>query len=253
MSQQALADACEISDQLRKSEESYRLLFETSSDAIMTLERNGFTDCNEATLGMFGHSSKDEFLAKHPGDLSPAIQVDGQSSKTAAANYIDAAYATGVQLFEWLHQRSDGTIFNAEVLLSRLELHGETVLQVTVRDITDRKKFQNSEIARLTAENIYKSKSDFLANMSHELRTPLNSVLGFSELLRDNVLGEITDQQKEAVENIHSCGQHLLRLVSDILDLSRVDGSKLQLEINELLLEQILSESHHLIKEKAIE
>jgi PAS domain S-box-containing protein len=251
-SQQAFAGACEISDKLRQSEEAYRLLFESSSDAIMTLDRNGFTDCNKATLGMFGYSSKEEFLAKHPSDLFPPIQIDGQSSKTAAAKYIDAAYATGVQLFEWRHKRSDGSVFDAEVLLSRLEIQKKTVLQATIRDITDRKKFQSSEIERITAENIYKSKSDFLANMSHELRTPLNSVLGFSELLRDNVLGELTERQKEAVDNIHSSGQHLLGLISDILDLSRVEGGKLQLELNELLLEQILSESLHLIKEKAM-
>jgi two-component system sensor histidine kinase/response regulator len=237
---------------LRKSEEAFRLLFESSRDAIVIFDRKGFTDSNKAALEMFGYSSKEAFLTKHPDDLFPALQPDGRDSKTTAAKYIEAAYTTGMQLFEWKHKRTDGTEFDTEVILSRLELHGNVVLQAVVRDITERKQFQMAEIERITAENIYRSKSEFLANMSHELRTPLNSVLGFSELLRDNVIGKLTDQQKEAVENIHGSGQHLLNLISDILDFSRIEAGKLKLEIDQIMPEQLISGSLVLFREKAM-
>jgi PAS domain S-box-containing protein len=125
---------------LRQSEEKFRVLFETSRDAIMLLDRTGFLDCNQATLDIFGCASRDRFISKHPCELSPPRQLDGSDSFTAAQAHIEAAYAVGSQFFEWLHKRTDGTVFFAEVLLSRFELHGKTVLQAVVRDITTRKR-----------------------------------------------------------------------------------------------------------------
>jgi len=127
-------------DRLRESEEKYRVLFESSRDAIMILDRRGFLDCNQATLDVFGCSSRDQFVSRHPSDLSPPGQPDGKDSAQAAREYIEAAYVTGSQFFEWLHQRIDGTVFPAEVQLSRVELNGTQVLQALVRDITDRKR-----------------------------------------------------------------------------------------------------------------
>jgi PAS domain S-box-containing protein len=125
---------------VRESEEKYRSLFESSTDAIMLLDRKGFIDCNAATLKMLDLSSKEEFIAKHPAELSSEKQPDGTDSMTAATERIEAAFTKGSELFEWTHRRSDGTMFPAEVLLSRIEFKGEKVLQATVRDITERKR-----------------------------------------------------------------------------------------------------------------
>lgn len=125
---------------LKESEDKHRAMFELSRDAIMLLDRGGFLDCNQATLNIFGCSSREQFIFRHPSEVSPPIQPDGKDSLTAARERIKAAFATGEQSFEWLHQRIDGTVFPAEVLLSRIEIGGKQVLQAIVRDITERKQ-----------------------------------------------------------------------------------------------------------------
>lgn len=137
---------------LQQSENKYRTLFESSSDAIMLLDEYVFIDCNAATLKMFGCATRDEFLNCHPGELSPSTQPDGRGSKEAADEKIALAYQTGSNFFEWTHRRSTGEDFPAEVLLTRLTLDGKDLLQATVRDITERK---------LAEEEIHKSEKKF--------------------------------------------------------------------------------------------
>ncbi|MDD5223664.1 MAG: PAS domain S-box protein [bacterium] len=157
---------------LRESEDKFRAMFESSRDAIMTLDRQGFLDCNRATLNVFGCSSRDQFIFKHPSELSPPIQPDGKDSMTAAQERIEAAFTTGGQSFEWLHQRIDGTVFPAEVLLSRIEIGGKQALQAIVRDITERKKAE--ERVRESAErfeNIFDSAGDGIMVADIEKKT----------------------------------------------------------------------------------
>lgn len=132
-----------IEEKLHKSEEEYRTLFESSRDALMMLDRSGFLDCNKATLELFDFSSKEQFITKHPSDLSVAEQPDGQDSISAARKHIEKAYRNGTDFFEWLHTRRDGTPFHAEVLLSRLDYQGNTILQGTVRDISGRVRIED--------------------------------------------------------------------------------------------------------------
>ena len=125
---------------LQKSEEAFRALFENSRDAIMLLDRKGFFDCNKTTLELFQCATKEQFISLHPSQLSPRLQPDERESLATSSDRIEAAYAEGVQFFEWMHRRMDGTLFSAEVLLSRFDLGEKTVLQAVVRDITERKK-----------------------------------------------------------------------------------------------------------------
>jgi len=94
-------------------------------------------------------------------------------------------------------------------------------------------------------------KSEFLANMSHELRTPLNAVIGFSEVLGERMFGELTDKQDEYVKDIHSSGKHLLSLINDILDLSKIEAGKMELELSEFDLPAALANAMTLLKERA--
>ncbi len=94
-------------------------------------------------------------------------------------------------------------------------------------------------------------KSEFLANMSHELRTPLNAIIGFSELLKEEQPGPLNPTQKEFAEDIHSSGRHLLSLIDDILDLSKIEAGKMDLELEEVELSRILENGRTLLKEKA--
>jgi signal transduction histidine kinase len=94
-------------------------------------------------------------------------------------------------------------------------------------------------------------KSEFLANMSHELRTPLNAVIGFSEVLGERMFGELTDKQAEYVKDIHASGAHLLSLINDILDLSKVEAGRMELDVTTFSVPMAIDNALTLIKERA--
>lgn len=103
-----------------------------------------------------------------------------------------------------------------------------------------------------SVESVSRAKSEFLANMSHELRTPLNSIIGFSEVLTEGLAGSITDEQKEYVLNIWNSGRHLLRLINDILDLSKMESGNMELELSEFDIKEFIQGSMLMFREKAI-
>ncbi len=129
-------------EDLRDSEEKHRILFETSTDALMTLEPPDwrFSLGNPACLRLFLAKDAAEFESKGPWDLSPEFQPDGQPSDEKAGAMIEKAVREGSHFFEWTHRRLDGESFPATVLLTRFERGGKLLLQATVRDITFQKK-----------------------------------------------------------------------------------------------------------------
>src|SRR5471032_3235772 len=120
------------------------------------------------------------------------------------------------------------------------------------RDVTELKRFERTlQEKNVELEDASRMKSEFLANMSHELRTPLNAIMGFSEVLRDGLMGEMTDQQRGFIGDIFSSGKHLLSLINDILDLSKVEAGKMALDLEPVQVSSLFINSLSIIREKA--
>ena len=122
-----------------------------------------------------------------------------------------------------------------------------------VREIGERKRAEiELQQAKEVVEAASRSKSEFLANMSHELRTPLNHIIGFTELVVDKNFGELTPQQEEFLGDVLQSSRHLLSLINDVLDLSKIEAGKMELECSAIPLREVLENSLMMVKEKAL-
>ena len=117
--------------------------------------------------------------------------------------------------------------------------------------IQNARLFHELEDKTRQLEAANRHKSEFLANMSHELRTPLNAIIGFSEVLAEQMFGEVNDKQMEYLKDIHSSGQHLLELINDVLDLSKIEAGKMELDLSCFDLGLLLEHSTTLVRERA--
>jgi diguanylate cyclase (GGDEF)-like protein/PAS domain S-box-containing protein len=129
-------------EQLAESEQTFRALFEGSSDAILILEDDKFIDCNPVTVKMFGYSSKEYIIGRTPWELSPITQLDGVSSKKKVLEFIKIANENVNYKFEWWHEAMDGKLFPVETMLTPIILNGRKVLHVLWRDISERKEME---------------------------------------------------------------------------------------------------------------
>lgn len=228
---------------------TYRKLYELSRDGIMLVGEEGFIDCNQAALDMFKCPTLALFCSKHPSEFSPLYQPCGGLSSELSRQRIQTAMEEGHCRFDWMHQRLNGEEFFAEVLLSPAKWGGLDVLQGVVRDVSERKKMeQELRLAKETAEQSNKAKSEFLAIISHELRTPIHGIIAAQELLLISNLSNL--QREEGTLVLHSA-QILLSTVNDILDFTKIEAGKLDLENIPFSPAAVLDESLQLLNKTA--
>jgi PAS domain S-box-containing protein len=172
---------------LRESEAKFRSLFESSHDAFMTIFPPDwkFTSANSAMVKMFCAKDENEITSRGPWDLSPERQPDGELSTTKAPRMIATAMEQGSHFFEWAHQRINGDVFPATVLLTRVELDGKLGLQATVRDISRHKQAEDlaDARARILQFSLTGNLDDILRNVLDEAEALTNSSISFFHFL----------------------------------------------------------------------
>ncbi len=253
---------------LKASEEQYRTLYESMIDAYVAVNKTGhITQFNKAYSDMLGYSNDELFKLTYK-DITPKqwhqFEYEIFKKQVVKKGYSD--------IYEKEYRRKNGEIFPVELRTYLIKDNDGKPkgMWAIIRDITQRKqiefelknhrnhleelvKTRTEELleAKMNAEAANLAKSEFLSNMSHELRTPLNAILGFSKILKCQK--NITEPQKEQLTTVFDCGEHLLSLINDILDMSKIEAQKLELTTGEVNLPEILHTVFNINKVKADE
>lgn len=213
------------SKELKNSEEKYRVLFERSADPMLILDNGQFIACNDATLDMMRTKNRQEILRVSPAKLSPKYQPDGLLSSVKQKQMVELAFKNGSHRFEWLHSRTDGTTFPADIALMVIPYEGRNVLYTIWRDISENKKNQEDlEKAHSDLESLYKTKTEFITRVAHDLRTPLTPMAilipSLYKEIEPHLIGESKKKWDIMLDNVRS----LQKLIKQTLDISEFEA-----------------------------
>jgi PAS domain S-box-containing protein len=239
----------ELNDEL---EQRHRKLFDNNPHPTWVYDRETlrFLAVNAAAVRKYGYSS-DEFLAMTVKDIRPPEDPPMFLGNVDSAG--DGSESGG----PWRHRRSDKTVIDVEITSYALQFAARAAQVVVAVDVTQRKrdeeekrKFTESlaasnqelELRNREVQRATQLKSSFLASMSHELRTPLNAIVGFSDLLAEETPGALNLKQKRFVNHIKQASAHLLQLINDILDLSKIEAGQLALRCEDFQVKDTLPE-----------
>ncbi len=219
----------------RSAERRFRFLFEKLGDPQLLLHEDVIVDCNDAAVRALRVVSKAALVGRSLRAFYPECQPDGTPSRDAIVLHKERFRAEGRESYRlvWQLQRADGSPLPAELSVARAEYDERPLFLVTWRDLTSQQEHERAlREAKEAAETANRAKSDFLARMSHELRSPLNSVIGFSRLLQRARAFASSAGEKEVtyLDRIHANGVHLLGLINDLLDISRIESGKVDIE-----------------------
>ncbi|HMV99904.1 MAG TPA: PAS domain S-box protein, partial [Acidobacteriota bacterium] len=240
-----VTDRKQAEEALRQSEERYRDLYENANDMFYTHDLQGrFTSCNKATERVSGYSRAEALT------MSIAQVVAPEDVEFAREMMLAKLSMNTPTTYELNFITKDGRCIPTEVSSRLIFKDGKPIgVQGTARDITERKQAEEMiKVARDSALESARLKSQFLANMSHEIRTPLNGVIGMTRLLADT---KLTPKQRDYVETIQHSGDTLLTIINEILDLSKIEAGKVTIESIPFALESVLQQTYKVVGERA--
>ncbi len=249
---------------LQESERRYKALFDSASDAILIHDLEGrLLEVNQVACERLGYS-REELLETMP------VNLIAPEYAARALGPTEELRRLGHAMFETTQVQRSGSLIPVEVSSRIIEYAGSQAVLSIARDITERKQARaaleeerallarrveerTAELSAVNAElaGAARLKDEFLASMSHELRTPLNTILGMSEALEEQAYGPLNEEQRASLRIVEESGRHLLDLINDILDLSKIGAGKLELEIGPVPVGSICQASLGLIKQIA--
>jgi PAS domain S-box-containing protein len=234
---------------LSDSREQFRAVAETANDGVVTSDTQGkIVYFNPAAARLFSYSAE-EMIGQPITAIMPARfhELHRRGFERFLAGGQSKVMGTTVEL---AGRRKDGTEFPLELSLANWRTNKGLFFTGVLRDITARKGMEEQLRAKnelLEGQNrevqqANRLKSEFLANMSHELRTPLNAIIGFAQLMHDGKVGAVSAQHQEYLGDILGSGRHLLQLINDVLDLSKVEAGKMEFSPESVNLNKLISE-----------
>jgi PAS domain S-box-containing protein len=236
----------------RAEQENHELhaILDTATDGVLVLDRTGrVMSANRSAQALFGYDAAD-FTELSFGDLF------APESRRGVLDYLDRlAHGTGAGMIdagrEAIGREHQGGLVPLYITMGRIE--GGEKLCVVLRDVTAWKRTEEELInARQQAERASTAKSEFLAKVSHEIRTPLNAIIGFSEVMMDERFGAIgNDRYKQYLKDIHTSGGHLISLLNDLIDLSKIEAGKLELTFMSVNLNDIVQQCVAIMQQQA--
>ncbi|HEY9606889.1 MAG TPA: PAS domain S-box protein [Allocoleopsis sp.] len=221
---------------LRQAEEKYRKLVELAGDAIVAMDaRTGIIlEANQMAEKILGRA-REQIIGRHHTEILPEERLVQYTKLFKQQIEIGNVFQAELEL-----RHLSGTAVPVEVRATAVDVQGKKIIQGIFRDIRDRKQIELSlKQAKDAAEVASRAKSEFLANMSHELRTPLNGILGYTQILKREP--NVGAKQQEQLSIIQQCGEHLLTLLNDILDLSKIEVRKMELCLGDFQFPQFLN------------
>jgi PAS domain S-box-containing protein len=225
-----------------------RSVIDSSIDGIMMTDPQGLiSDVNEQMVVLTGRARTELIGSPCKIFFTEPLRADEAIKQTLTENRVSD--------YELTVRASDGqeTVVSWNAATFRDRDGKVKGVVVSARDVTERKRFERAlQDKNILLEHASLMKSEFLATMSHELRTPLNAIIGFSEALKEGLAGAMSDIQYEYTGDIFTSGQHLLSLINDILDLSKVEAGMMTLELEPVELDILFSNSLSIVREKAI-
>jgi PAS domain S-box-containing protein len=233
----------------RSTEEDLRLTqaaMDRSSEAICLVDPSGrYLNVNDATCKQLGYS-REELLQMTVFEV--AVQTDPESWAQRWEKYREV----GSLSFEGQRRTREGRTIPVDMTVSLIRFDDKEYLFIVARDASLRRHIEHElRTARDLAESANQAKSQFLANMSHELRTPLNAIIGFSEIISAALFGPLDARYRDYAQDIHGSGHHLLRIINDLLDLSKVEAGQLELQNRPVPLSTIFETCRRMVSDRA--